>query len=315
MITIPQEVFDHVLAHVCSESTSDLKTCSLVCRAWLATCRLHLFHTIDLVYPTSRVPPFFTADEDGSARLALDGVAPYIRQVHIKITRNALSTEEFNGLFQILPVLPSLPQLHGLSFECSVWIGTFVDCVPMLSTVTELYINQCLFPSFRSFQHLISCFQGLKKLSIGRNVGGMEDEEAYGSESGDSSESQGSEILEQDAPLPQVAELKELAVLSAGQHILGWFSRFSDELAQLRSLRVYLSPADDEEAFERFSSVHRASITELAIGYHYMLNFPDMDDYFCESIFRFSSLLESSAEGYSVPDIPGFVAKPNALGA
>lgn len=44
----PQEIFDHILDHL-SDDYEILATCSLVCRAWLPSCRYHFFSDIRLV--------------------------------------------------------------------------------------------------------------------------------------------------------------------------------------------------------------------------------------------------------------------------
>ncbi|KZT07005.1 uncharacterized protein LAESUDRAFT_652307, partial [Laetiporus sulphureus 93-53] len=44
---LPQEIHDAILDHLHADFLT-LKVCSLVCRAWLPTTRLHLFHSIRL---------------------------------------------------------------------------------------------------------------------------------------------------------------------------------------------------------------------------------------------------------------------------
>jgi hypothetical protein len=49
---LPLELIDNIVDYL-SDSPSDLRTCALVCRAWVASSRLHLFHSIS-IYPGRR---------------------------------------------------------------------------------------------------------------------------------------------------------------------------------------------------------------------------------------------------------------------
>src|ERR1700751_2141762 len=44
---LPPELIDHILNHL-QHSTKDLRNCALVCKSWLASCRFHLFHHVEI---------------------------------------------------------------------------------------------------------------------------------------------------------------------------------------------------------------------------------------------------------------------------
>ena len=48
---IPQDIIDEILDHLAADSDIEsLRACALVSRSWVPSCRLHLFHTLDLTW-------------------------------------------------------------------------------------------------------------------------------------------------------------------------------------------------------------------------------------------------------------------------
>ncbi|RDB27750.1 hypothetical protein Hypma_003197 [Hypsizygus marmoreus] len=84
--TFPQELIDNVIDHF-HDDTPTLRLCSVVCRAWLPSCRAHLFHRVSLQPPKVQPRAYFdhgkTSDVQRLYRIIQSSpdIADYIRDL------------------------------------------------------------------------------------------------------------------------------------------------------------------------------------------------------------------------------------------
>ncbi|KAF6757832.1 hypothetical protein DFP72DRAFT_890807 [Ephemerocybe angulata] len=159
---IPQEIYDSVIAAIGSEIwlTRALGAASLVCHAWEASSRIHIFSSFSFT-PASII---FLAYEAGYRVLTSIRCAKYDAE---------LDVHRFIFLDDLLQdVLPKIPNLHSLSFEeCAPKIITQVGRLSeMGGRITTLGITGDgagqVFSSFRAFQDMVAHFTGLQTLSL-----------------------------------------------------------------------------------------------------------------------------------------------------
>ncbi|KAF9461180.1 hypothetical protein BDZ94DRAFT_855128 [Collybia nuda] len=104
--TLPQELIDNVIDHFHDDRPS-LKACALVCRAWLSSCRAHIFHSISLQPPTVNLRSQIFGTTTDSWRLhkilqTSPEIAQYIR--NLLICEGIVGKEWING-DRTLPLL------------------------------------------------------------------------------------------------------------------------------------------------------------------------------------------------------------------
>lgn len=103
---LPQELIDNVIDHFHDDRPS-LRACALVCRAWLPSCRSHLFHAISLQPPTVNLRTQIFGKTTDSWRLhRMLQTSPVIAQ-HIRdlvICEGIVGKEWVNG-DETLPLL------------------------------------------------------------------------------------------------------------------------------------------------------------------------------------------------------------------
>ena len=127
---LPNELFDRIIDHL-HDSRTILSVCSLVCRSWLPSCRLHLFDENDLI------------------RAARENLAPLVALLIARpnIDVNHRDTAEQTPLFwaarvgaeDVVRLLlsrddidPNLPDAHGGTPICSAAEGGHTSIVSLL---------------------------------------------------------------------------------------------------------------------------------------------------------------------------------------
>jgi len=158
-LSLPQELIDVILNEL-RQSKTTLSQCSLVCHAWLSTCRSLLFHKVDL---TRRFTEHLASDEHNLAIYA-----PWIRQVLIEYKpfhRPTPTLESMRAPFMLLAKLPRLERLilknwHG--DEAERWIVDMRPWKGVKSLVLEEHVSEC----FYSTEELLRSFPDLEELKL-----------------------------------------------------------------------------------------------------------------------------------------------------
>jgi hypothetical protein len=158
--SIPQELVDHILDHLFDDIPA-LLSCALVCRAWLPTCRLHLFSNVSLSVP--RPGDFLTALEEdlemmeeqefaeggpvGDPNFQVPVVHPKCRRLESLLGRNpeiapyihtlsiSSGSPNFSGSTSSLIYDPADP---SISEPTPPWIFTEPSLPPLLRRLTSL---------------------------------------------------------------------------------------------------------------------------------------------------------------------------------
>jgi len=146
---IPQEIIDEILDHLAADSDfTSLRSCALVSKSWVPSCRRHLFHTVHFTPATTsgwsktfRVPeespahyvkdlrvstgnsdrlflkytPWFTRVE-GMTLLGDGGWTPTCWRLPRSITSLTMKTDT-STLVQVRNIMAQLPNLNSLSLS------------------------------------------------------------------------------------------------------------------------------------------------------------------------------------------------------
>jgi hypothetical protein len=105
---LPPELIDRVIDHL-HNSSSGLRTCALVCRAWLASSRFHLFYTIH-IHPTF----IRKNDSDGSSRCnKLYDAIQQSPHISVYVRELSFTIDYYDPALLSDPILPPLLQSFG----------------------------------------------------------------------------------------------------------------------------------------------------------------------------------------------------------
>jgi hypothetical protein len=158
-ITIPQEMVDKFIDHL-YDNRSALKSCALVCRAWVPSSRYHLFSSLSFS-PLSYGPSF--PHLIGHLDHPLCTFASSIRKLFI-----IASTDGGRPMpFWLDPVIPYLAKLSSVKFLISDEIAGWQALLksPSFSPqITHLTLNNPLFKSFKECMDTIHSFPSLVHL-------------------------------------------------------------------------------------------------------------------------------------------------------
>lgn len=203
---IPQELADHIIDHL-HDCPAALRSCSLVCHAWLPTSRLHLFYKV-----TFRASPDGCPSNELCKRLynLLSSSPDIIPNIHeLDITEGAFSgapsgpssttwvTTE-RTLPRLMKMLTHLKRLEFAAHATLFWetvppiLQNAICHVFKLPSLTYVRLNSWSFPSFAILAELLSHCQNLKGLALsstvvgdGREVGHSTKRATEGVEGGD----------------------------------------------------------------------------------------------------------------------------------
>lgn len=186
---IPQELADHIIDHL-HDSPAALRSCSLVCHAWLPTSRLHLFFKVAF-----RASPDGCPSNELCKRLynLLSASPDIIPNIHeLEITEGALHgapgypaglpSTTWVATERTLPrLLRMLTHLKRLEFGAHMTLH-WVTLPPVLQnaishvfkrpSLTYVRLKSWSFPNFAVLADLLSCCQNLKGLSLSSTIVG-----------------------------------------------------------------------------------------------------------------------------------------------
>lgn len=159
---IAAELHDSIIDHLHSCKPA-LYSCSTVCKAWLPTCRYHLFSKVNL-------RPAFVEFLRSSPHTAT-AISPYISQVTLGGGWMREQQAEFNDVISFLLTLERVDELY-----LGTWSWDYVSTETTMSlldaraslfqNLTKLAMTHIRFPSFDFLIRFISGFPVLKELSL-----------------------------------------------------------------------------------------------------------------------------------------------------
>ena len=154
-----EEIIDHL-----HDDNETLKTCSLVCRAWLPPSRYHLFGEFPSL--SSWIAPTKLNDFIGILNSETDNyISPYIRQVDFYNVRSNYSIYPFVPLLKALHDETLMPAFKSLSLGRYVLESDDLDYIPF-HRLTYLDITKCTFETFDSLTALFSELTSVEKLLV-----------------------------------------------------------------------------------------------------------------------------------------------------
>jgi hypothetical protein len=154
-----EEIIDHL-----HDDNDTLKTCSLVCRAWLLPSRYHLFG--EFPSQSSWIAPTKLDDFLGILDSEADNyISPFIRQVDFYNVDQDYSIYPFVPLLNVLNDETLTPAFKSLSLRRYVLEPDDLDHIP-LHRLTYLDITKCTFETFDSLMALFSELSCVEKLLI-----------------------------------------------------------------------------------------------------------------------------------------------------
>ena len=123
---IPQDVIDEILDHL-SLDFSSLRSCALVSKPWVPSCRRHLFHTISLA-------PMHRAKWLETFPVPEESPAHHVRDVHLSGTWDGAATDQFFEHIRFMNV--EGVALFGLGAFQQPWIPLLRELSPSVISLT-----------------------------------------------------------------------------------------------------------------------------------------------------------------------------------
>lgn len=140
---LPQELVDHIIDHL-HQDIPTLGACTLVCRSWLDTTRLHKFATVTLDNRQAKHRSFATCPV----------AAPYVRTLRVTDTWSTALEHELSGCIG----------LHSLDLF-NITIPTLSDSWPTFPLLKSLAVNLSEI-DWTDLVHFLYRFPRLSSLSI-----------------------------------------------------------------------------------------------------------------------------------------------------
>jgi hypothetical protein len=150
-----EEIIDHL-----HDDNDTLKTCSLVCKAWLLPSRYHLFGEFGCPRST-KLDDFLDLLNTGTDNF----ISPFIRQVRFYNVRSDFSLYPFFPFFDILNDETFMPAFKSLSLKRYILESDHLDYIPFYR-LTYLDITKCTFETFDSLMALLSELSCVETLLI-----------------------------------------------------------------------------------------------------------------------------------------------------
>ncbi|KAI0757751.1 hypothetical protein C8Q80DRAFT_119197 [Daedaleopsis nitida] len=171
-VLVPPEITDNIIALVDSGQTATFLACSLVCRDWLPASRRRLFETVH--FSRHHLYDLFLTRILRS--VTMRWWLSYVLNVKISdpwspLGKEAPRLDERRTNRFIHEFAGRLPNLQELSFEDADWIirpphpSVSVVC-RNFSSVRQLALFRCRFPSFGAFRSMLASFPHLEHLDI-----------------------------------------------------------------------------------------------------------------------------------------------------
>ncbi|OBZ69186.1 hypothetical protein A0H81_10953 [Grifola frondosa] len=163
--TLPPELFDETIDHLWDDSTA-LQACSLTCRAWLPSSRLHLFRTVRLrnADDCTRFTALLTA---------VPSVGHYVRKLSLSAEYDGVDSEggarENDGWVNAAaPLLTRLTGISSLGIARVRWGAllpeTHAAFFALFRTVRTLFLFEVKFSASRDVLDFLSAFPVLDEL-------------------------------------------------------------------------------------------------------------------------------------------------------
>lgn len=153
---IAPEIYDHILDNL-STSKKVLSKCSIVCRAWLRTCRYHLFATVTF---RPDILEFMSSPVTGP-------IAPFIRTVILKGSWIENHTESKHAI----SLLVTLENLFELRLQSCDWDNVGFSTAwstydALFDRLTRLHLQSVHFPSPFALINLVGHMHMLQHLTL-----------------------------------------------------------------------------------------------------------------------------------------------------
>jgi hypothetical protein len=169
---IPQEIIDQVIDHL-YDDWETLRTCALVCRAWVPSSRYHLFGVVN-IYALEYEQPGRYSSLIGHLDHPLCTFAPSVRVLYITSTVDGdpnLSDDWLDPLIPYLSKLLSVKTLVGISiggWPNNHWHRLFKS-TSFVNQITHLSLRYSEFVSFEQCMETIHSFPSLETLDCTNN--------------------------------------------------------------------------------------------------------------------------------------------------
>lgn len=159
---LPVELWDNIIDHMWDDHDS-LAACSLVCRAWLPSARIHLFHTV-------RLQRLARPKEDHTEKLeALHRICPFIRTLKFSAPGSVIVDD------RLLPHFHAMSRVNTVALQLgdggvSKMHRPFKDYLSRLppsfiQSIKKLKIQHIFLPAV-DFAQLLSVFPHISALDI-----------------------------------------------------------------------------------------------------------------------------------------------------
>jgi hypothetical protein len=180
---LPPELCDMII-DFCAADTDQLRTCALVCRQWLPSSRMHLFHGISLNdRTTSRWLEVITSN---------NRIASFVQSLEIR-NEESLYSEEFSQVLALMGkhTRPRVLILH-LRVPCEIYLDIVAKNKLLFLNVSVIRIagqpssqqgSSAIVHTFEAFAQFICSFQMLRKLEISLNTRDIRLQELQASQS------------------------------------------------------------------------------------------------------------------------------------
>lgn len=165
---LPQELIDQFIGHL-RQDRNTLKVCGLICKAWLAGSRRHLFHSIYLM--DSHVDHFILL-----TKLLDHCYCTFASSIqHIEIWGGDEDGSFHGWLDPLLPHLPKLVSARSLFFieaghsnTSNLW-RSLIQVQQFTHQITDLTLSSPGFRTFKQYIESICAFSSLVKLTYEDN--------------------------------------------------------------------------------------------------------------------------------------------------
>ncbi|EMD42170.1 hypothetical protein CERSUDRAFT_79767 [Gelatoporia subvermispora B] len=164
MPNIPPELSDYIVDFLYNDPAS-LRACSLTCRAWVPTARLHLLEKVTLLTP--RMCASFDRLMEASPNLGA-----YVQEFNVaKLTMTGMSAQDTAAALtmaeHVLPrIFTHLSNVRSFSVSCLDADVAIIISLAQHPSVSELILEYCQFPSFGDFVDLFHSFPQLRNLTM-----------------------------------------------------------------------------------------------------------------------------------------------------
>ncbi|KAJ7512463.1 hypothetical protein B0H11DRAFT_1951309 [Mycena galericulata] len=173
MSIFPQELYDNIVS-LCDQAS--LISCSLVCRAWVPSSRIHHFSNLRplIISPSSLSQVLLLVDTPIST------ISPYITSLVLKDwgqgPPSSPSCSDSRSFYALLPrITGRMVAVESLAFHATNWEDMSRGALEFLvfnfkDTLKTLELRHCSCQTFESFVNLACSFRALENLSIHRLV-------------------------------------------------------------------------------------------------------------------------------------------------